>query len=98
LNGTIQITAIILGSGVEYIRPKTVGKNNKNFPDNGDEVKNKPSLPDSNPKKKDSSNDYRYHKPKTANSAATKVADPEGTIENKVPESIATIALLTSMS
>ena len=55
--------------------------------------------PDSSEKKKDNPNgEYRYHKPKTANSAATNVADPSGEIENKVPESIATIALLTSMS
>jgi hypothetical protein len=74
-------------------------RTNKNFndSDNGEDQKKKFDQ-DNNQKKKDSSNDYRYHKPKTANSAATKVADPEGTIENKVPESIATIALLTSMS
>lgn len=52
---------------------------------------------DSSEIKKDSpKGEYRYHKPKTANAAATNVADPSG--ENKIPESIATIALLTSLS
>jgi phage shock protein PspC (stress-responsive transcriptional regulator) len=85
---------------VEYIMTVNgLERTNKNFKDSDEgEDQKKKFEQDSNPKKKDSSNDYRYHKPKTANSAATKVADPEGTIENKVPESIATIALLTSMS
>ncbi len=54
---------------------------------------------DSVQRKKETPNgDYRYHKPKTANSAALQVADPSGTIEKKTPETIPTLALLTSMS
>ncbi|HEV3223121.1 MAG TPA: PspC domain-containing protein [Puia sp.] len=85
---------------VEYIMTESgLERTNKNYKDSyNNEEQKKKSEQDSNHKKKDSSNDYRYHKPKTANSAATKVADPSGTNENKVPESIATIALLTSMS
>jgi phage shock protein PspC (stress-responsive transcriptional regulator) len=49
-------------------------------------------------KKGDPNGDYRYHKPKTANSAATKIADPSGTNEKKVSETIPTLALLTNMS
>jgi len=81
---------------------KNAGYNNNEQPENPEkaEKKEKPERKensDSSEIKKDNpKGEYRYHKPKTANAAATNVADPSG--ENKVPESIATIALLTSMS
>ncbi|HEY4934973.1 MAG TPA: hypothetical protein VII44_00255, partial [Puia sp.] len=85
---------------VEYIMTVNgLEKTSKNYKDNGDnDDQNRKPVPDSIQKNKDNPKDYRYHKPKTANSAATKVADPASTIENRVPESIATLALLTSMS
>jgi phage shock protein PspC (stress-responsive transcriptional regulator) len=54
---------------------------------------------DSSQKQKENpKGEYRYHKPKTANSASTNVADPAGNTDNKIPESISTLALLTRMS
>ncbi len=55
--------------------------------------------PENPEKKKDNPNgDYRYHKPKSASSAATQTPDPVNTIVNKVPESNAALVMLTSLS
>jgi phage shock protein PspC (stress-responsive transcriptional regulator) len=66
------------------------------------EVKEKPEkkeAPEKSEQKKDNPNgDYRYHKPKTASSATRQTPDPVNTIVNKVPESSATLVMLTSLS
>jgi phage shock protein PspC (stress-responsive transcriptional regulator) len=63
------------------------------------EAPERKEVPDDSKKKTDNPNgEYRYHKPKTANSASSNKVAPEGNLENKTPEAISTLALLTRMS
>jgi phage shock protein PspC (stress-responsive transcriptional regulator) len=81
-------------SGVEYVMTEhgleRTGKSNQW--DNNDK-QDKPATTDSSQQKTD---DYRYHKPKTA--AAVNVPVHSGTIENKDPESSAILVLLSNLS
>jgi phage shock protein PspC (stress-responsive transcriptional regulator) len=62
------------------------------------EEPNKNAIPDSNQKKKDNPNDYRYHKPKSAKSAAIHVSDGSDSNENGDSDTGSTLLLLTRLS
>jgi hypothetical protein len=83
---------------VEYIMTEHgLERTSKNLrTDGGDENQNNNAVPDSTQKKKDNKGDYRYHKPKTAN--AVNMQDSPEKINNKNPESTATLVLLTNLS
>jgi phage shock protein PspC (stress-responsive transcriptional regulator) len=85
-------------SNTEYVMTdhglERTGKNGS-----GDiEEPNKNAIPDSNQKKKDNPNDYRYHKPKSAKSAAIHVSDGSDSNENGDSDTGSTLLLLTRLS